>query len=815
MQPNKKRGESMSERLLQAFIALIVGLMVVFGDAFFLYAQESKLDEFTLEEITVTAQKRAESSQKVAIAMEVLSGEQLAETGQNDVSEILKNISNAVINRTDEGMRVTVRGVNEAGGSFNNMRVQTPTVAINFDGAYNTEDSAGQNLFDVERVEVLYGPQSTMYGSNSPGGIVNIITASPKLNKYSASGSVEYAKYDLLNANVTLNAPIISDQLAMRLTGQTSKHGSWVESNPNETKSKNVRLKTLYQPNQDLSIGLTGSYGKASSGGMMGGSVAAFVDQDKIPGGGTAWDYVSDTGGAAPPPPGGGAPAGNPNAADRITKGLSSEITWNTAFASISIVPSYSKSESQDTSNVTDVTVNVGGVSYTVDTVRHSENWTKQKNADIRLTSPADFPIKWILGGTYYNSRRENNDIWSEYPDLNQSGYAWQKTKGIYGNITYPFTDTFRGTVGYRYSWDEMYNNDGRPKPGTTGITGMNYSAPDYKIGMEYDLAQNTMLFANYATSYRVQGMAEQHTVNPAAQNNWRAIPPEKLKAYTIGLKSRFLENKLQVNPSFYYYDYQNREFPVAGDWGRITSGSTVEADYCGKDKNGNAVPGATVNDCPDFDFDGELDYGPMAAGGGPEDPRSKQVGQYEAYGLDVSTNWMITAEDRLDVSLSYMHTKWKDATVHMLWWWIWTDETGKLVEGANFNGMRNTYSPTWAGTIGYEHNFMIGNQGTLTPHVDLQFKSEYKLSLTSDAQVAADPTLGPSMVGWNKQEPYYLVDGNINFVHSSGIWTLNAYVKNATNYAVKTTLAGGGPVGNKIGLNDPRTYGAVFTIKY
>jgi iron complex outermembrane receptor protein len=218
---------------------------------------------------------------------------------------------------------------------------------------------------------------------------------------------------------------------------------------------------------------------------------------------------------------------------------------------------------------------------------------------------------------------------------------------------------------------------------------------------------------------------------------------------------------------------------------------------------------------CPDFDFDGVLDTTPMPPGGGPEDPRGKQVGKYEAYGLDVSTNWMISAEDRLDVSLSYMHTKWKDATVHMLWWWIWTDETGKLVEGANFNGMKNTYSPTLSGTISYEHNFLMGSLGTLTPHVDVQFKSEYKLSLTSDAQVAGDPTLGPTMVGWNKQEAYYLVDANINFVHASGKWTLNGYIKNATNYAVKTTLAGGGPVGNKIGLNDPRTYGAVLSVKF
>jgi iron complex outermembrane recepter protein len=753
--------------------------------------------------------------------MEVLSGEQLAETGQNDVSEILKNISNAVINRTDEGMRVTLRGVNEAGGSFNNMRVQTPTVAINYDGAYNTEDSAGQNLFDIERVEVLYGPQSTMYGSNSPGGIVNIITVSPKTDKYSANGSYEAGSFKLSNANIALNAPIVMDKLAMRLTGQRSKHGSWVKDNNNASTTTNFRLKTLYQPNEDLILTLTGSWAKSTSGGMMGGSVAAFVDEGNIPGGGTAWDYAA-TGGGGGPPPMPGLPGGSANAADRVTKGLSSEITWNTPFASISIVPAYSRSEMHDTSLLEDVDVNVGGVMQTVDTYRYSENWTKQKNADVRLTSPADFAFKWILGGTYYNSSRENNDIFNEYPDNNQRGYSWQKTKGIYGNITYPFTDTFRGTAGYRYSWDQMYNNESMPKTGTTGVTGMDYSAPDYKIGIEYDLADNTMLFANYATSYRVQSKAAQQTINPDAQKLWRPIPPEELKSYTIGSKSRFLGNKLQVNASAYYYDYRNREFPVAGEWSGIrgTPGgppvSTVEADYCGRDRNGVVVPGAEGM-CPDFDFDGIAgETTSMPPGSGPEDPQGKQVGAYEAYGLDLSTNWMITAADRLDVSISYMHTKWKEAEIHMLWWWIWTDETGELVEGMDFSNMANTYSPTWSGNIGYEHNFLLGNLGTLTPHVDIQFKTEYALNLYSDAQVAGDPSLGPSLVGWNRQEAYYLVDTNINFAHASGKWTLNAYVKNATNYAVKTTLAGGGPTGgSRIGLNDPRTYGAVLSIKF
>lgn len=817
----------MSKHPFHIILASIVGLMLVFGDAFFLFAQETATEEFTLEEITVTAQKREEDQQRVPIAMEVISGEQLEETGQNNVNEILKNISNAIINMTDEGMRVTVRGVNEAGGAFGNMRVQTPTVALNFDGVYNTEDASGQNLFDVERVEILYGPQSTMYGSNSPGGIVNIITTAPKTDKYSASGSVEYGSFNLLNANIALNAPIVSDKVAMRLSGQRSKHGSWVASNDNASTSTNLRLKTLYKPNEDLNLTLTGTWGKMTSGGMMGGSVEAFVDQDDVEG--TPWDYVSeDTGGGGPapmamsfieptqgPPPGGGGPppGGGGIGADRITKAISTDISWDTPLGSLSILPSYSKSQADDTSEVEDMSINIGGTMVEVDTVRYSENWTKQKSAEVRMTSSADFFFTWILGGTYYHSRRENNTIYNEYPDENQSGWSWEKNKGIYGNITYPFTSKFRGTAGYRYSWDDYYNKEDNPKEGTTGITGVSYSAPDYKIGMEYALADNHMLFANYATSYRIIAKGSQHSTNPD-RDYWRKIPPEELKSYTIGSKSRFLGNKLQVNASAYFYDYKNREFPMAGEWSRLgRDDSTIESDYLGRDVNGNVVEGAEGL-YPDFNNDGEMDT--TTYSGNIEDYWGKQVGKYEAFGLDLSTSWLVTSKDRLDFSLSYMHTKWTEATVTMFWWWLWVDEAGNQCHGQDFSGVENTYSPTWAGTIAYQHNFMLGSWGTLVPHVDIQFKSEYRLNLYTDAQVAGDPDFGPDLVGWNRQEPYYLVDGNINFTHLSGKWTLNAYVKNATNYAVKTTLAGGGPTGgNKIGLNDPRSYGAVLSVKF
>ena len=783
----------MKKRFL--FVSLCVGFIFLLCDMSVILAQETATDEFTLEEITVTAQKREENQQKVPIQMEVISGETLAETGMDNVDEILKSVSSAMINMAPDGMRVTVRGIAEEDSVWHDMRVSTPTVAINIDGAYNSGSSAGMNMFDIERVEVLSGPQSTLYGSNSPGGIVNVVTAAPKTDRYSAIASAEIGSYSLRNYQVSFNAPVYREMIAMRLAAQKSKRGSWVNGGDTAQNTTTARLKTLFQPSDIFSTTLTVNWSKRASGGMMGGNVDLFDYQDghyyddgsKVT---NPWTATESGGGMAPPPmsfsgagslvatqgpPPDGGGGGGAMGADQITKGISAEISWDTGIGTLSIVPSYSKSESEDTS---EFETNDG-----YDTTRTSINHTIQKNAEVRMASPVDSPFSWIVGGTYYKSDRENStDDWI-FDDNDSLQNTKQENKGLYANITYPFTDKFRGTAGYRRSWDEASNVEVPAKVGN-GITGQEYSNPDYKVGIEYDLADNSMLYASYATSYRVNGMA----ISQATEEGDRTVPPEKLKAYTIGAKNRFLGNKLQVNASAYYYDYSNKSFSVS-EQGRFGGETPNETDWAYYDEDGVYHAGTDLNNDGD-----ETDT--ALTGMDVSDPWIQQFGGFRSIGADVSTNWMITSRDRLDLSVSYLNAKWTDMKIHFYWSWIWSDE------GRDFSGMKNTFSPTWSTTLGYEHNFALWTFGSLVPHVDIQFKTGYDLSYTQD------------MYPYNYQEAYYLVNGNVTYTHSSGKWTLNGYVKNATNYAVKTfwqNMSGS----YSLGLNDPRTYGTNLTIRF
>ena len=200
----------MRKRLFQVTFIFILGLTLIPGGRICTYAQEGPAEEFTLEEITVTAQKRAENQQKVAISMEVIAAEDLKSLGKSDIDDILSNVSNVLVQKSADGLRVSLRGYSDATGTNFGQSTSTPAVAVNIDGVYSSRKDSSTSLYDMDRIEVLFGPQSTLYASNSPGGIVNVETASPKLDKYEASGALEYGNFNLLHTEGMVNVPISS-----------------------------------------------------------------------------------------------------------------------------------------------------------------------------------------------------------------------------------------------------------------------------------------------------------------------------------------------------------------------------------------------------------------------------------------------------------------------------------------------------------------------------------------------------------------------------------------------------------------------------
>ena len=774
----------MRKRNLIILLSMIIGLCLALGELSFVSAQEVASEEFTLEEITVTAQKREENAQKVPIAMEVISGEELAAMGKDNVDEILKDVANVFINTASDGMRISLRGITDDSNVMDDQHVGGATVAVNVDGSYNNMSNAGQNLFDVERVEVLFGPQSTMYGSNAPGGIVNVVTAAPKTDRYSANGTLEWGNYDLLNVQAVFNAPVVQDKMALRLAASRSNQGSFVNEDDDPNKTTSARLRALWDINDNLTFSVTGNWQKRTNGGMMGGSVKPFVDQDAdtYPDGTKLTDPWTPADASADPMGGGG--GGNRD--DQVTKGVNANIDWSTSFGKISAVPSYSKSSSEGRQSRTR-----DGVTSWWDQGRGNT----QKGGELRMVNSADFELfQWIFGGTWYESKQENFSDYDDPSRVDDSRVTTQSKKALYANLTYPlwFNDRLRLTLGYRQSWDKNTSSSYGQRSETSGNR-EGYSKPDFKYGFEYDAAENLMFYGSFSSSYR-SGDA---MAMPDAQGD---VPdPEELNAYSVGAKSRWFGNKLQVNASAYYYDYKNKLCTGFKEATGISELDLSDHDVISASTDGRGNASASLT--PDGEYPTRIDTN----GDGIDDtlytfqindPNSQGTGAFTSLGFDLQTNWIITSKDKLNFSIAYLNSEWKTLHFHYYWNLYWPDE--------DYKGVTPTNSPKFSMTASYEHNFILGSYGTLTPRIDMQHKTSYVMVWNPADK---DPE------GYGHQEPYYLYDASATFSPPSGKWSVNAYVKNITNYAVKRSYMG--MMSFTMMIGDPRTYGASFSIKF
>lgn len=752
-------------RCLKAVLLATLGLGLITGDISMVYSQSTDSEEFTLEEITVTAQKREENQQKVAIAMEVVSGEQLKELGKNDIANILDNVSSVMINTNQDGLRVSIRGISNDNPVMNNMQASTPTVAVNTDGVYTNRNSANSNLYDIERVEVLYGPQSTMYASASPGGIVNIVTSNPKTDRYEASGTLEYGNYNLLHTEGSINAPV-SDRIAIRAAFSTSVHDGYLSNGSEDEDSKSARLKALFQPSEKISIVVTGEISK--SGGQGFAFAKAFVNQDDeyYPDGTKLTNKWTSSSGSAG------------KGMDKENKKISGRMDWDMGYpGTLSIVPSYSKGSNYSSST--------GADPFTGMQSSNTNNGKQdEKGVETRMVSSAGFPFKWIFGVNAYKSMDTQNSVSVPESGTTRYGTNWnsQKTKAIYGNVTYPFTDTFRGTLGLRKTWDtnHTYSYDtgrgGVPEESEQEFNGLNYMA-----GFEYDIGTNSMLYGDWKTSYRTQGMAFDSLGRP--------FDPEELTSYTVGAKNRFFNNRLQLNISAYDYEYKNYMGAI---------GVPIRLPM---DANGN----------------GEVDPSEYALPAMREDPGSKVLGQARIYGADLQTSTIITSTDKLDLSISYTkkyflehYNDYSDFTNNVLG-----------IQDIDYAGYEMTLAPRWTISGNYSHNFLFGNGSTLTARIDFRYQSKYCLNWAeyypswSYNPATGFTTITSPASPTRYQEPYYTENISLIYANSDGKWTLTGYVNNLENYAVKRNFQSMMANNPQLMLGPPRTYGGVLSVKF
>lgn len=669
---------------------------------------QSDDDIFMLEEITVTAQKREENLQDVATTIDAVTGTELTKWGDTDLSSALNGVSTAMVQSTGSGLNVSIRGMDNDGqpGTSSSM------VAVTVDGAYSQAGTVGTSgLYDMDRIEVLAGPQGTLYSRNSSGGVVNMVSKNPT-DEYEGSGSIEVGNYSLLNTQGVVNAPL-NDKLAVRAAFNVTSHDGYVSNGTEDDDTKGGRVKVKYDPTDDVSI-ILGTELTYQGGVGSGSGVEVFEDA-------TSDSWTSS----------------DPGYFFRKTADSNRyfmNLTWDLGeIGTLTLLPVYNKVDEYSES----AQENRDDGSYAQ---KLNSSSTEEISTEMRLSSSEDSFIEW-MGGLYYYTR----DYTSYGSDVDktsiQDQYADDKSMAAFANATYPVADTLRVNLGGRYTKDDNYtwaHNYHNSAWDPEEVDDLDSDHFDYKLGMEYDLADSILLWGDFSTGYR------------QAQKN--SQENEYLDSYQLGVKSRLLNQRLQLNATAFYYDYTNYQVQIVRTY---------------------------------YNIDGteEVDHGSGS-------------GAAELYGLDLSTNLVLTDKDRVNFSASYLHTEISDLMVDFTYY-----------DTANYEGGKLNNSPEWTLVGSYEHEFILPNGGSLTAQGNIRFQSEYDVAFFVEESNIPD---GMTLEGVNIQEAFTTTDLSLNYAAPGEKLSLNLYVKNLENYAAKVGLQTG-----SMRISNPRTYGAVLSIRF
>jgi iron complex outermembrane receptor protein len=718
-----------------------------------------------LEEIIVTAEKIRADLQKTPVPLQVISGAEISQLGIFDAAQLNRVVPGLVAAPQFGGTAFFIRGV----GSGNSTPLGDEGVDFAIDGVFfSREYGQGLTLFDLDSVEVLKGPQGTLYGRNATGGVINVITQKPVLGENGGNVQLEVGNYGEARTEGGVNIPI-ADTLAARVSFQTNKHDGYLSDGYDDADTKAARLSLLWLPNADLSVLLTGNY---MHDGSKGQEVVPYIDNhffvpsNPWSGGvsGPIHNYfvaisplVGNFGGAD------GFPLGTPYAPnndgyEHITVwDLAGNIEYDLGPATLTIVPGYLRTE-------------VDSYVFTGTLPQHNNISIEQGSLEVRLHG-TEGPFKWIAG-TFWQDEKQNYRLqadflygvvdYSDTPDVSDRNYAG------FAQATYSLRDDFRLTGGIRYTYEEKSETGngstldplhifGPDTFASTPVGGHDtFNHVNYKAGVEYDLGPQSFLYANIATGFHAGGIEPGVAVGP----NPSTFAPETLTAYTLGLKNRFFNDTLQFNIEGYYWKYDNLQVQALG----------------------------AINE---------------AGGTSTEGVKVFNAGAAHIEGFDTDVRWLITRHDQLSFDILYTNAVYVD--------FYYVD----LLNGpTNDSGRRLPYVAPWTETIDYLHSFDLPNGGKLEPAVHSKIQS--RTTLAYNTPYAPDAVSGA----------YTRTDINLTYYAPGGHWSIAGYVRNvegradldlefgtavAPGVSTEPIFAPGAVVTPGVSLQAPRTFGAII----
>lgn len=505
--------------------------------------------EVQVEDIVVTANRREQRLQDVPVAVTALSASELARSGISNTFQLTQTVPALNITRANTAVQPTLRGV----GTRSAAPGDESNIALYVDGVYQPAlVAASFNLLNVERVEVLRGPQGTLFGRNSTGGLINIITSDPGPDfKFRAVAS--YGSYDAKSAQAFISGPL-SETLSANFNVLWGRDGGYLRDISRGNKHVSgrrdlaLRGKLRFEPTDRIDLKATVGYYlfKDPTG----------VNTVVFGGNTAARSLAANPNVLIPTKPYQVAPTIDP---DARLKQISAAFDAKFDLGGISL-----QSTTSYQRNRAGGTVDSDGTPQFISVATSSNtDLSRYFTQEFRLISTRPGPFQWIAGAFYFRGRGQFDPVSVVAPTATTSIFSNQLTRSYAGFAegTYDITPAFQFTAGGRYT-SERRNYTGRTlRGGVLVVAGgvaqqvdksTKFGEWTYRSALQYKINPDLNVYASYSRGFK-SGVFNTFSTNPLAS----ATKPETLDSYEIGLKSDPLR-WLRINLSAFHYDYKD-----------------------------------------------------------------------------------------------------------------------------------------------------------------------------------------------------------------------------------------------------------------
>lgn len=726
-------------------------------------------------DVLVTAQRREQRLQDVPTAVTAL-GSDLFSTGGigKSANEVLNLVPNATAGTQQHGRpRWWIRGV---GAGQQQLDLANP-VGFYLDDVYISNASAtGLPLFDIEQVEVLRGPQGTLWGKNTTGGAINVISKKPSLTP---RDNDNYLRFDYGSFNEKIieggvGLVVVPDVLAVRVSGHFDDRGGrftnlFTGDKSNAIRDEVLRGQILFAPTANFQALLSVHYRDYNTDGSYW-STASYAANGVLRNGYT------------PPTDKDTVNYNAPEYSRNKQLGGSLHLDWNLGGITLTAITGYErfKTRGANDSDYTPLEISRG---YSA---ARSAQWTQE----LRLASPQSDRLSWIAGLYYFNEKIVSNAYSATLPAgavpaqpgstapaaYALTAYSHKAESGAaFGSGTFNATDALKLTLGGRWTretktldfnrlaapnaaatswsnyahwWDSYTGTFGGP--GTfSGNLRKTWDAFTYDVTPSWQVNHDNLLYFKFSHGVKSGGFNTAATL-PAAL---LVVAPEKLNAYELGYKSQWFDRRLTFNATAFHYDYDNVQINVVGP-------------------NPGAVGGATVSYL--------------------QNAKSAHVN-----GAEFEIEATPFARFRLNGAVGILDTKY--------------DSLNVVNGGANLSGARFVRAPKLTLNGGASYTIPAGKSGSVELQADARYTSLQYYYITPQDTVNRYLLTQPG---------YTIANARINFTSADNRVTVSAYIDNLfdvnfRNHALPQANPAQGITGDTVEWSDPRTYGVSVIFRF